>query len=158
MLWVVAIFLVAIIVWYALIGRRWLKTTDIGQRLLVWVEPVEIALFKKSETLLMGRLLWVGGFLVTAYDSLAVMATGMDLTPITSRLFSFVPEDLRGITVAGTFGFVGLIISWLRKRTGKPLEVIAAPTTPETVEAEAKVDVANAEAVVVADAAKAKAA
>lgn len=141
------VLIVAIITWYALAGRRWLKTTSFGTEFLAWVEPVEIALYRKSETLLMGRLLWVGGFLVTAYDSLAVMAAGLDLTPITSRVFSFVPEDLRGIVVAGSFGAIGLIISWLRKRTSKPIEVIAAPTTTETVVAEAKVDAANAEAI-----------
>lgn len=154
MLWLIVVLFVALAVWYALAGRRWLRSTALGARFLAWIEPAEILLFKKSETLLIGRLTWLGAGIVSAYDLLAVFASSLDLMPITARLLYFIPEDLRGVVVSAGIAGLGLIISWMRKRTAKPLELIAAPTTPETEVVEAAVDEANAAAVAVVEAAK----
>lgn len=143
----VCVAIVAILVWYALAGRCWLKTQPWAQSFFAFVEPIEAMLYRKSETILVGRMLWVGGAIVTAYDSLAVFASSLDLTPVTARLLYFVPEDMRGIVVSAAIGLLGLIINWMRKRTSKPLELVAAPTTPETIAVEQKVEAANAEAV-----------
>jgi hypothetical protein len=153
--WIIAIAFVALLIWYALAGRRWLRSTALGARFLDWIEPVEIVLFKKSETLLIGRLTWLGAGIVSAYDLLAVFASSLDLTPITTRLLYFIPDDLRGVVVSAGIAALGLMISWLRKRTAKPVELVAAPTTPETIAVEAKVEAANAEAVAVVEAVKA---
>ena len=126
---IIVTLLIVFAVWYALKGREWLKTKPWAQSFFAWIEPLEIALYKKSETLLMGRMLWVGGLLVTSYDSVATFATGLDMTPLTNRLLSFVPDDLRGLTVSGIMMAIGLAISRLRKRITAPLEVVAAPST-----------------------------
>lgn len=155
---IVLLIFVALALWYALLGRRWLKNQSWAQGFFATIEPIEIALFKKSETILVARLLWFGGFIVTFYDTIAVFASSLDLTPITARVLSGVPEDMRGLIVSATISGIGLLIGWLRKRTSKPIEIVAAPTTPETIVAEAKVEIANAEAVATVVDAEAKAA
>lgn len=119
--------LVAFTLWYALAGRRWLRSKSWAQGFFAWIEPIEIALFKKSETILMGRILWVGGLFVTFYDSVAVFASSLDLTPVTTRVFDTVgvPADMRGLVMSGAITALGLIINWLRQRTTKPLELVA---------------------------------
>lgn len=150
--------IVAILVWYALVGRAWLKTKPATMGFFAWIEPTEIALYRKSETLLMGRLLSVGGLLVTAYDTMAVMFSGLDLTPVTSRVLSKVPDDMRGLVVTATFAAIGFLISWLRKRTTTPIELVAVPdksVTPKVAEAIAMADATKTEAVAAVAEAKA---
>lgn len=153
MLGIVFLMFLACVLWYAMWGRAWLKAQTWAQGWFAFIEPMETALYKKSETMLVGRLAWVSSLVVTAYDGVATFATGLDLTPITSRILSWAPEDMRGLIVAASVGAIGLMITRLRMRTTKPIELIAAPTTPATVAAEATVDVANANAVAVAKAA-----
>lgn len=126
MIWLILALLLAAIVWYALRGRAWLKEQSWTQGFFAWIEPIETKLYQKSETMLVGRLLSVGGFLITAYDSVAMYATSFDLTPVTGRVLSKVPEDMRGLVVSGVLFVVGLLIAWLRKRTTKPLAEVAA--------------------------------
>ena len=123
---IIIVVLLAVVLWYALRGRAWLKEQPWARRFFAWVEPIEIALYKKSETILVGRLMWVGGFLVTAYDSLAVFLPSLDLTPITNRALSWVSDDLRPLIVSAAVAAIGLLINWLRKRTTKPVEAVAA--------------------------------
>jgi hypothetical protein len=91
-----------------------------------WIEPIEIALYKKPKTILVGRLIWVGAFLVTAYDSLATFLPALDLTPITNRTLSRVSDDLRPLVVTGAVALIGLLVNWMRKRTTKPVDAVAA--------------------------------
>lgn len=146
---IIATAVIVVAVWYALKGREWLKTKSWAQGFFAWIEPTEIALYRKSETLLVGRLLWVGGLLVSAYDSVATFTPGLDLTPVTNRLLSGVPDDLRGMTVSVMFAAVGLAISRLRKRVTQPIDVVAAPSTvsPEAAAVVAAAADANAVAV-----------
>ncbi len=123
----VLILLALLVLAYVLEGRAWLKTKPWTQGLFAWIEPCEIALYKKSETLLAGRLLSVGGFLVSAYDTLALAVPQLDLTPVTNRLLHQVPDDLRGLVLSGACVGAGQLISWLRKRTSTPLEIVALP-------------------------------
>jgi hypothetical protein len=154
-----AVILVALI-WYALKGREWLKTKPWAVKFFAWIEPFEIALYKKSETILVGRLLWVGGLFVTFYDSIAVFASSLDLTPITTRVFDWlnIPPDMRGLTVSALAGILGLLINRLRSRVSKPLELVSVPDktaaeNPKVAEAIAMADATKEEAVnVVADA------
>ena len=121
--------IVALIVWYALKGRAWLKTKPWAQGFFAWIEPIEIALYKKSETILMGRLLWVGGLFVTAYDSAAAFLPNLDLTPITTRIFDalHVANDFRALATSAFIAAIGLAINWLRSKVTKPLSEVAAP-------------------------------
>lgn len=127
MLYAIAILIVVAILVYALWGRAWLKQQSWAQGFFAAIEPLEIFLFKKSETILVGRLLWVGGLFVTAYDALALFASSLDLTPVTTRLFDFlhVPPDMRGLTATAALALIGQVVVWLRKRTTKPVEVVA---------------------------------
>lgn len=150
--------ILAIVLWYALKGRAWLKTKPGTVGFFAWIEPIEIALYRKSETLLVGRLLSVGGVLVTAYDTLAVGFSSLDLTPVTSRLLAGVPEDMRGLVVTATFAAIGMLISWLRKRTTMPVELVAVAdkdVTPKIADAVALADATKIEAVAAVAEAKA---
>lgn len=111
---------------YAVV-RSWLKRQPWTAKFFAAIEPYELALFKKSETILVGRLLWVGGLLVTFYDGLAIFASSLDLTPVTTRLFDYahIPPDMRGVATTAFITGLGYLINWLRKRTTKPIETVA---------------------------------
>lgn len=145
---------VALILWYAIRGRAWLQERSWAKGFFAWIEPIEIALYKKSETLLVGRLLWLGGLFVTFYDGIAVFMQSLDLTPITTRIFDFVhvPPDMRGMVTAGFVTGLGYLISWMRKRVSKPMELVALPDkvvaeNPKVAEAVAMADQTKVEAV-----------
>lgn len=143
MFWFVLALIVAALVWYVMAGRAWLKAQPWAQSFFAWIEPVEIALYKKSETLLAARALWLGGTIVTFYDAAAVFMPALDWTPVTDRLLSKIPTDLRGLVVTGAIAAIGLLIGWLRKRISKPLEIVALPDkVPDDVAA--VVDMAEA--------------
>lgn len=148
MIWAVVIAIIVLIVWYAISGRAWLKSQSWAKGFFAWIEPIELALYQKSETILVGRLLWVGSGIVTFYDTIATFVTSLDLTPLTTRIFDTlqIPPDMRNLSISAFIGIVGLLINWLRKRTTKPLELVAIP--------EAKITPAAAAAIVEADAAK----
>ena len=144
--------LVALAFIYALVLRPWLKKQPWAQGFFANVDTLESALFKKSETILVGRLLWIGGLFVTFYDGLAVFVHSLDITPLTTRIFDWlqIPPDMRNLSATAAIGIIGLIINKLRKATTKPLDVVALPqaqVTPAAAQAIAKADVANQQAV-----------
>jgi hypothetical protein len=144
--------IVALAFLYALVLRPWLKKQAWAEGFFTAIEPVEIALFKKSETILVGRLLWVGGLLVTFYDALAMFIHGLDITPLTTRIFDWlqIPSDMRNLTATAFIGFIGLLINRLRKTTTKPLELVAVPdsqVTPAAAQAMARAETAKDKAV-----------
>lgn len=58
-MWLAAILLVdfvVLIIIYAMWGRAWLKRQPWSQGFFDWIEPIELVLFKKSETILFARL------------------------------------------------------------------------------------------------------
>lgn len=133
---------------YAIVLRPWLKKQVWAQNFFAWIDPLELALFKKSETILVGRLLWVGGLFVTFYDGLATFVHSLDITPLTTRIFDWlqIPPDMRNLSATAAIGIIGLIINNLRKKVTKPIELVAVP--------DAKVTTAAAVAMAQADAAK----
>lgn len=154
--------LIAVILWYALRGRAWLKERSWTQGFFSWIEPLEIFLYQKSETILIGRLLWLGGIVVTFYDALAIFARSLDLTPLTTRIFDFlhVPLDMRGMVTAALVTALGYLMNWMRKRVTKPVELVAIPDkvvaeNPRVAEAVAMADATKTEAVQVVIEAKA---
>jgi hypothetical protein len=160
---IILIFIVVIVVallLYALVAREWLKKQPWAQAFFAWVEPVEIAVFKKSETILAGQLVWLSGLLVSGYDALAIFATQLDLTPITTRAFNLahIPDDMRGLVGTIVFMMVGRMMIRLRKRTTKPIEVVAVAAkdvTPQVAAALASADIAKDNAVAAVTEAKA---
>lgn len=149
-MWFGITLILGIILWYAITGRRWLKTKSWAQGYFNFVEPIEIALYRKSETILVGRLLWLGGSIVTLYDTAAVSFSSLDLTPLTSRVLAKVPEDMRGLVVSASFAALGLLMNWLRKQVSQPIEITALANkdiTPKIAEAVAMADATKTEAV-----------
>lgn len=124
-----ALVIVGLLMLYALVVRPLIRKTTWGAAFLAKIETVELALFKKSETVLVGRLVWVGGLIVSGYDALAQFAKQLDLTPLTTRIFDVlhIPPDLRGLTASAAVMWLGFMIVKLRKDTTKPLALVAAP-------------------------------
>jgi len=122
-----ALAIIAVLAILYAVVRSWLKRQPWTAKFFAAIEPYELALFKKSETILVGRLLWVGGLLVTSYDFIAVFASSLDLTPLTTRAFDalHVPPDMRILALTAFISALGRFINWLRQRTTKPLEVVA---------------------------------
>ncbi len=141
-----------LLLWYALQGREWLKSKPWGQAFLAWVEPVEIALYKKSEAILVGRSLQAMGATLT----LLTWIGQIDITPI----LPLVPEKYAGI-VQAVFSFLplvlnglGAVVERLRNRTTKPIELVALPDkvvaeNPKVAEAVAMAEATKTEAVAV---------
>jgi len=152
MIWGILVAIVVLLALYALVLRPWLKKQAWAQGFFASVDGIESTLFKKSETILVGRLLWVGGLLVTFYDGLATFVHSLDITPLTTRIFDWlqIPPDMRNLSATAFIGIVGLLINRLRKTTTKPLEVVALPqaqVTPAAAQAIAQADAANQQAV-----------
>lgn len=130
---------------YALVIRKWLKTKTWAQGYFTAVEPFEIALFKKSETVLVGRLVWFGGLMVTLYDGFVAYFSSLNFEPLTTRIMDFlhIPTDLRGFTLSAFVTALGLAIVRLRKTTTKPLELVAVPDAQVTPAAAKAMDQAE---------------
>jgi hypothetical protein len=135
---------------YALWGREWLKTKSWAHGFFAWIEPIEIVLFKKSETVLFGRLLQFLGVVLTGL----IWVGSIDITPIIPLVpekyqlylqvaMSFMPQVLNGL---------GAIVERLRNQTTKPLELVAVPDkvvaeNPALAQTIAKADEIKVEAV-----------
>ncbi|KRP85969.1 hypothetical protein AOQ73_36445 [Bradyrhizobium pachyrhizi] len=78
---------IALLALALIVLRPCLKKQVWAQSFFAWIDPIELALFKKSETILVGRLLWIGGLFVTFYDAAATFVHSLDLTPLTTRVF-----------------------------------------------------------------------
>jgi len=142
------ILLFSFLIWYALKGRAWLKAQPWAKGFFECIEPIEIMLYKKSETILLARAKVLTGILLTVLTYLGTI----DLTP----LMPFVPDQYEG-TVHAIFNLIPLSISLLglldeklRNQTTQPIEITAAPekAMPSQVkEAIAMADATKAEAV-----------
>jgi hypothetical protein len=149
--------IVTLFLWYALQGRKWLKTKPWAEGFFTWIEPIEIVLYKKSETILWARIKIIIGMLLTIMTYLGTI----DLTP----LMPFVPDQYES-TVKALFNLLPLTISLLgmvderlRNGTSLPLEIVSASDstmTPKVAQAIATAADAKADAVAaVAEAKKA---
>jgi len=147
-----------ILTWYALWGRAWLKSKSWAQPFFDWIEPIELVLFKKSETILFARLKILTGLLLAVLTNLGTI----DLTPI----MPFVPEKYQGwLHIAFNLAPLMLsVVGWmdeqLRKRTTLPIEVVAVPDktiaeNPKVAEAVAMAVATKTEAVAAVNEAKA---
>lgn len=150
----VIIIIMGIIAAWVSWGRPWLKTKPWAQEFFDKIEPIEIALWKKSEVILWARLKMLTGFVLTVLTQLQVI----DITP----LLPLIPDAYDAYVVMAfnslplVISFVGLVDEKLRRDTALPLEVVAMPAaaaTPAVTEAIAAVKDANAQAVEVVAAA-----
>lgn len=143
-------FFVGLLLWYAIVGRNWLKQQSWADGFFKLVEPIEIVLFKKSETILFARLLSGLGAVLTFLTQLGEI----NLAPI----IPFVPEKYQFIVTFAVnclplvISGLGAIVEWLRNRTTKPLELVSVPDkvvaeSPKLNEAVAMADATKVEAV-----------
>jgi hypothetical protein len=155
---VVLAVITGLILWYALQGRDWLKTKLWAQGFFELIEPIEIFIYKKSETILVARSLQGLGAILTVLTWVG----SIDITPI----MPLVPEKYQPYVHAAmsflplVLNALGAIVERLRNQTTKPLELVAVPDkvvaeTPKIAEAVAMADATKQEAVAVIEEAKA---
>lgn len=143
----------AVVALYVVVVRPWLCNQPWAKGFFLWIEPFEIALWKKSETILWARFKMAVGALLTCLTMLGTI----DLTP----LMPFVPDQYEAL-VKGLVNLSPLaitVLGWidekLRKDTTRPLEVVAAPEAVKQALPEIKqAEVANIEAVAAVEVAK----
>lgn len=142
------ILLLVFLLWYALQGRAWLKSKPGFKDFFDLIEPIEIVLFKKSETILLARAKMFFG---VALSVLTYLGT-IDLTPI----MPLVPDQYEAYVRAAfnliplSISLLGMIDERLRNQTTQPIEITAAPEksmTPQVKEAIAMADSTKGEAV-----------
>lgn len=150
---VILLITLAVMIWVAW-ARPWLKAKPWpwAQAFFAWIEPYEIKLWRKSETLLWARFKMALGMLVSALLQLGAI----DLSPVVP----FLPESLQKwyplipllVTVAG------FVDEKLRRDTTKPLDLVAVPETtplpPAVAEALEAVETIKKDAVAVVKEAK----
>lgn len=132
---------------YVLGGRAWLKSKPWMAGFFSLIEPVEIFLYKKSETILFARLKIVTGLLLTILAQLGTI----DLTP----LWPFIPDEYEGAIrvfinfLPMTIALLGMVDEKLRNTTATPIEVVALPeevkAKPEVADALITAEIAKAE-------------
>ena len=110
-----------IILAYVLGGRSWLKSQPWAAGFFAKIEPIEITLWRKSETILWARFQQVLGVVLTLLTQLGQL----DLSP----LFPLLPDNMKWLPA-----FLPLIISvagrieeWNRLNTTKPVELVEVP-------------------------------
>ncbi len=141
----VVAFVASYVVWI----RPWLRTQAWANGFFTWIEPVEIVLWKKSESILWARFLQLVGLLVPVLQFVGAI----DITPYLAIIpDGYGPYFMLAIFVAGQIG------ERLRKDTTKPLDAVALPEaaiTPAVERAEEKAEAANANLAAVVETAKA---
>lgn len=149
----VAIFAALVAVW-VLWGRPLLRRQPWAQPFFAWIEPYEIALWRKSETILWARFLQLLGIISTILGFLGAI----DWTVITP----LVPEEWRPFMplVPMVLSIIGRIEESLRKDTSRPLAVVELPkdVPPAVAKAVERAEVAKDKAVAVIEADTVKAA
>lgn len=128
---------------YVLWFREWLhdRPWPWSQRYFEWIEPLEIFFYRKSETLLLGRWLMLGGTLIPVLESVQLLNIPelIELLPV--NWVKWAPL---------VFTLIGIVVEIMRRNTSKPLEVVELPTvgnTPEVNIAVANLEIAKIEAV-----------
>jgi hypothetical protein len=142
--------LAAFAAFYILHGRAWLKQKEWAKPFFDWIEPIEIKLWKKSESILFARIMMLVGII-------PVVAQQLQLFNM-PEILALIPEAYRGYLML-IFLVCGLIVEFNRRTTTEPLAITALPEKaipPEVKEAVKQADEAKAEAVAVVAEAKAE--
>lgn len=110
-----------VVINYALWGRAWLKEQAWARGFFAWIEPIEIVLWKKSETILWARWRVFAGYLISILSFIGTV----DLSPIVYLL----PERYAwiGPLLPLIISLSGHIAEFLRNRTTMPVDLVAVP-------------------------------
>jgi hypothetical protein len=147
--------IIAFVALYVVWLRPLMRKTGWGAAFLEHIEPLERALWWKSETILWARSKIVTGLLLTVLTQ----AGSIDITP----LMPFVPDAIEPLVKFAwnllplTITVMGWIDERLRKKTTQPIEIVAMRTDApiEVKVAAAEAEAKSAEAVAAAQEAKA---
>lgn len=142
-----SLFTILLAIWVVFV-RPWARARPGWKWFFDAIEPIEIALWRKSETLLWARFQMLTGILL----EFLMLLRGIDLTEV----MPYIPEKYR-TTVTTTMHVLPLVITilgWinemLRRDTTKPLPIVELPRiVPKEVKA-ATAEAAAATAVAVA--------
>lgn len=140
----------AVLLWYAIHGRDWLKTKPWAQGFFAIVEPIEIFAFKKSQTILFARMKIVTGLILTILTQLGEINLSPIMPFVPSKYQTYVNIGVNSIPLI--ISVVGMIDEWLRNKTTRPLELVAIAdkdVTPAVAAVIAKADEVKAVAPVV---------
>lgn len=157
LIWIILIWLTIIIAVWVLWGRCWLKGKPWAwsRTFFAWIEPFEIFVYKKSETILWARWRQFVGYFV----AILLFLGGLDASLITMAF----PEAWQKFAplVPLLISLSGHIAEFLRDRTTLPIELVAVPEFKPVplpvIEATIKAEEAKQEAVAVVKEAQAEA-
>lgn len=121
MFMLVSLLLVGFALVWAFVIRPRLMLMEQPRAVIVKLDDWLSALWLRSRTILIARLYVVLPALVALHDYIADKITTLDLTPVTNRLLSDIPPDMRPLMVTGFLMLTGLIFELLRKVTDEPL-------------------------------------
>lgn len=147
-LFIILLSITALVVIYVLWLRKWLKIQPWAQGFYRLVDPIELFLFKKSETILWSRFLMLVGLLPPLLDQIKAFNI--------PEVMAIVPQQYVPY-LSLSFVLCGMVSEFLRRSTTKPLEMVALPevVSPEVKQAVQRVEATNADSVAVVAADKA---
>jgi hypothetical protein len=145
------VFTIFVIAWVTYL-RPWLRNQPWACDFFLWIEPIELHLYKKSEGILWARWQQFLGLVIT---SVGVFG-GIDYTWLAFWTPDYIDPLLPLIPTI--LNVTGTIAERLRNDTTKPLEVVALPQEKpaEVAAVVAKVEAANEQAKEVVKEAKAE--
>jgi len=110
-----------VILAYVIGGREWLKRRPWAASFFAKIEPVEITLWRKSETILWARFQQVLGVVLTLLMGIGTL----DLSP----LFPLLPEQYKWLPslLPLIISAAGKVEEWNRTHTTKPVELVEVP-------------------------------
>lgn len=134
----------ALVLLWVVWGRTWLKSQSWTVGFFAAIEPIEIALWSKSETILWARFVP----LLTALSGFLTWLGALDVTPF----LQLIPEKYQpwvSVLPFAAVALLGIVTEILRRSTTKPLEIVAVPDAapPELVAVIAEAEVAKDNAV-----------
>jgi hypothetical protein len=138
-----------VILWVTLV-RPWLRNRRWACDFFAAVEPYELWIYEKSESILWARWQQLLGFVLL----LTGLLGGIDYTPLAVFTPDWIDPLLPGIPVI--LNIAGTVAERLRRDTTKPLEVVALPIEkpPAVEQAVARLETAKNVAEVVIERAK----
>lgn len=144
--WFTAFFFTFLALWVTVI-RPWARRQTMFAGFFALIEPIELALWSKSESILWARALALFGGI---YE-LLIQISAIDITPF----IGFLPEEYRGYVSFAiqvlplVVSAVGFVQEKLRRDVTKPIQAVAVSSTasPEVQAAVAKIDATNVVAV-----------
>lgn len=120
---IILILVALLLTWYALWGRDWLKSKPWAAGFYAWVEPYEIFLFKKSQTILFARLKIVSGLILMGLTQAGTINLSPFMPLVPEQYQFYVNVAVNSLPIA--LSVMGWFDEQLRNKTTLPIEVVA---------------------------------